>query len=49
MRPGLSGPLMLDLLIFIFVSAAALVEKQAEQLVIMHKEGCPWRTRQCDR
>lgn len=25
-----------------------MVEKQRAQLVDMHKDGCPWRTRQCD-
>ncbi|KAF8525764.1 C3HC zinc finger-like-domain-containing protein [Hysterangium stoloniferum] len=29
-------------------AANALVEKQAQSLVDMHKEGCPWRARQCD-
>ncbi|KIJ52508.1 hypothetical protein M422DRAFT_64965 [Sphaerobolus stellatus SS14] len=29
-------------------AATSLVDKQAEQLISMHKEGCPWRTRQCD-
>ncbi|KAG2361786.1 C3HC zinc finger-like-domain-containing protein [Suillus spraguei] len=29
-------------------AANALVEKQRMQLVEMHKDGCPWRTRQCD-
>ncbi|KAG1750702.1 C3HC zinc finger-like-domain-containing protein, partial [Suillus lakei] len=29
-------------------AANALVEKQRIQLVEMHKDGCPWRTRQCD-
>ncbi|THH13963.1 hypothetical protein EW146_g6309 [Bondarzewia mesenterica] len=29
-------------------SANALVEKQRVQLVEMHKDGCPWKTRQCD-
>ncbi|KAG2036844.1 C3HC zinc finger-like-domain-containing protein [Suillus americanus] len=29
-------------------AANALVEKQRNQLVEMHKDGCPWRTRQCD-
>lgn len=29
--------------------ANALVEKQRTQLVDMHKDGCPWKTRQCDR
>jgi hypothetical protein len=24
------------------------VEKQKGQLVAMHKDGCPWKTRQCD-
>lgn len=31
------------------VQATALVEKQQQHLVDMHKEGCPWRVRQCDR
>ncbi|KAG2157936.1 C3HC zinc finger-like-domain-containing protein [Suillus bovinus] len=29
-------------------AANALVEKQRIQLVEMHKDGCPWHTRQCD-
>lgn len=29
-------------------AANALVEKQKGQLVSMHKDGCPWKTRQCD-
>ncbi|KAG2147642.1 C3HC zinc finger-like-domain-containing protein [Suillus clintonianus] len=29
-------------------AANTLVEKQRIQLVEMHKDGCPWRTRQCD-
>ncbi|KAI0698479.1 C3HC zinc finger-like-domain-containing protein [Cytidiella melzeri] len=29
-------------------AANALVEKQRIQLVDMHKDGCPWKTRQCD-
>ncbi|KAF9790616.1 zf-C3HC-domain-containing protein [Thelephora terrestris] len=29
-------------------AANALVEKQRGQLVSMHKEGCPWKTQQCD-
>ncbi|EED82177.1 predicted protein [Postia placenta Mad-698-R] len=29
-------------------AANALVEKQRAQLVDMHKDGCPWKTRQCD-
>ncbi|TCD65697.1 hypothetical protein EIP91_002324 [Steccherinum ochraceum] len=29
-------------------AANALVEKQRQQLVDMHKDGCPWKTRQCD-
>ncbi|KAI6013371.1 zf-C3HC-domain-containing protein [Pisolithus microcarpus] len=29
-------------------AANALVEKQRASLVGMHKEGCPWKTRQCD-
>ncbi|KAL5526441.1 hypothetical protein ACEPAF_8164 [Sanghuangporus sanghuang] len=29
-------------------AANALIEKQRVQLVQMHKEGCPWRARQCD-
>ncbi|KAI0058669.1 zf-C3HC-domain-containing protein [Artomyces pyxidatus] len=29
-------------------AANALVEKQRLQLVEMHKDGCPWKTRQCD-
>ncbi|KAG1747130.1 C3HC zinc finger-like-domain-containing protein [Suillus paluster] len=29
-------------------AANALVEKQRIQLLEMHKDGCPWRTRQCD-
>ncbi|KAG2058544.1 zf-C3HC-domain-containing protein [Suillus hirtellus] len=29
-------------------AANAFVEKQRIQLVEMHKDGCPWRTRQCD-
>ncbi|KAL5504270.1 hypothetical protein ACEPAH_8344 [Sanghuangporus vaninii] len=29
-------------------AADALNEKQRVQLVQMHKEGCPWRARQCD-
>ncbi|KAA1467599.1 zf-C3HC-domain-containing protein [Dentipellis sp. KUC8613] len=29
-------------------AANALVEKQRVQLVDMHKDGCPWKTRQCD-
>jgi hypothetical protein len=28
--------------------ANALVEKQRIQLVNMHKDGCPWKKRQCD-
>jgi hypothetical protein len=28
--------------------ADALVEKQRQGLVDMHKNGCPWKTRQCD-
>jgi len=28
--------------------ANALVEKQRIQLVDMHKDGCPWKKRQCD-
>lgn len=30
------------------VAANALVEKQRVQLIEAHKEGCPWKTRQCD-
>ncbi|KAI0267747.1 C3HC zinc finger-like-domain-containing protein [Gloeopeniophorella convolvens] len=29
-------------------AANALVEKQRVQLVEMHKDGCPWKKRQCD-
>ncbi|KZT73623.1 zf-C3HC-domain-containing protein [Daedalea quercina L-15889] len=29
-------------------AANALVEKQRAQLVDTHKDGCPWKTRQCD-
>ncbi|KAF8071686.1 zf-C3HC-domain-containing protein [Lyophyllum atratum] len=29
-------------------AANALVEKQRISLVDMHKDGCPWKTRQCD-
>ncbi|TFK84267.1 zf-C3HC-domain-containing protein [Polyporus arcularius HHB13444] len=29
-------------------AANALVEKQRAQLVHNHKDGCPWKTRQCD-
>ncbi|TFY67687.1 hypothetical protein EVJ58_g1455 [Rhodofomes roseus] len=29
-------------------AANTLVEKQRAQLVDMHKDGCPWKTRQCD-
>ncbi|KAI0661604.1 zf-C3HC-domain-containing protein [Cubamyces menziesii] len=29
-------------------AANALVEKQRAQLVEAHKDGCPWKTRQCD-
>ncbi|KAF8529869.1 C3HC zinc finger-like-domain-containing protein [Gautieria morchelliformis] len=29
-------------------AANSLVEKQRQSLVEMHKEGCPWRVRQCD-
>ncbi|THH31717.1 hypothetical protein EUX98_g2483 [Antrodiella citrinella] len=29
-------------------AANALVEKQRQSLVDMHKDGCPWKTRQCD-
>ncbi|GJJ08229.1 hypothetical protein Clacol_002438 [Clathrus columnatus] len=29
-------------------AAETLVEKQAAHLITNHKEGCPWRTRQCD-
>ncbi|KAF9234113.1 zf-C3HC-domain-containing protein [Melanogaster broomeanus] len=29
-------------------AANALVEKQRVSLVEMHKDGCPWKTRQCD-
>ncbi|KAI6165566.1 zf-C3HC-domain-containing protein [Pisolithus thermaeus] len=29
-------------------AANALVEKQRASLVEMHKEGCPWKARQCD-
>ncbi|KAJ7583356.1 zf-C3HC-domain-containing protein [Mycena floridula] len=29
-------------------AANALVEKQRDSLVNMHKNGCPWRTKQCD-
>ncbi|KAL6299280.1 C3HC zinc finger-like-domain-containing protein [Sparassis latifolia] len=29
-------------------AANALVEKQRVQLVDMHKDGCPWKVRQCD-
>ncbi|KAI1797254.1 zf-C3HC-domain-containing protein [Ganoderma leucocontextum] len=29
-------------------AANALVEKQRVQLVDAHKDGCPWKTRQCD-
>ncbi|KAF9223502.1 zf-C3HC-domain-containing protein [Gyrodon lividus] len=29
-------------------AANALVEKQRISLVEMHKDGCPWKTRQCD-
>ncbi|KAI0042871.1 zf-C3HC-domain-containing protein [Auriscalpium vulgare] len=29
-------------------AANALVEKQRGQLASMHKNGCPWKTRQCD-
>ncbi|KAF9648759.1 zf-C3HC-domain-containing protein [Thelephora ganbajun] len=29
-------------------AAGALVEKQKGQLVSMHKDGCPWKTQQCD-
>ena len=28
--------------------ANALIEKQRIQLVNMHKDGCPWKKRQCD-
>lgn len=28
--------------------ANALVEKQRGQLISMHKDGCPWKTKQCD-
>lgn len=28
--------------------ANTLVEKQKGQLVSMHKDGCPWKTQQCD-
>ena len=28
--------------------ASTLVEKQKGQLVSMHKNGCPWKTQQCD-
>lgn len=30
------------------VSANTLAEKQRVSLVEMHKDGCPWKTRQCD-
>ena len=26
-----------------------MIEKQRVSLVEMHKDGCPWKTRQCDR
>ncbi|KAJ7284892.1 zf-C3HC-domain-containing protein [Mycena rebaudengoi] len=29
-------------------AASALIEKQRVSLVEMHKNGCPWKTRQCD-
>ncbi|KAL4063555.1 C3HC zinc finger-like-domain-containing protein [Scleroderma yunnanense] len=29
-------------------AANALIEKQRTSLVQMHKDGCPWKTRQCD-
>ncbi|KAF8591049.1 zf-C3HC-domain-containing protein [Ramaria rubella] len=29
-------------------AANALVEKQKQAFIDMHKEGCPWRVRQCD-
>ncbi|KAL4248038.1 hypothetical protein ABKN59_002366 [Abortiporus biennis] len=29
-------------------AANALIDKQKAQLVDMHKDGCPWKTRQCD-
>ncbi|KAG6330930.1 hypothetical protein ID866_8157 [Astraeus odoratus] len=29
-------------------AASVLVEKQRVSLVEMHKDGCPWKTRQCD-
>ena len=32
---------------FVF-EANTLVEKQKGQLVSMHKDGCPWKTQQCD-
>lgn len=30
------------------VSANTLAEKQRVSMVEMHKDGCPWKTRQCD-
>jgi hypothetical protein len=30
------------------LQANTLVEKQRGQLVTMHKDGCPWKTQQCD-
>jgi len=37
------------MLITLFSQANALVEKQHISLVEAHKDGCPWKTRQCDR
>ncbi len=34
--------------VFMCRVANALVEKQRVQLVDMHKDGCPWKTGQCD-
>jgi hypothetical protein len=31
------------------VASDMLIEKQKQGLVFNHKEGCPWRERQCDR
>lgn len=31
------------------VAANTLTEKQRISLIEMHKDGCPWKTRQCDR
>lgn len=37
------------LFLTVFSKANALVQKQRVSLVEAHKQGCPWKTRQCDR